>query len=188
MKKTVFFLLATVLLAGTAFTAMAQKQKGLSVAEANAILQKTAGAWEIDFSLWQPQSKQFLKSTGNANFSKQKGCYVREEFKVTKPDGTIEEGEGFLSYSEANKRFEFVQIDNSGKSTMLLTGQYFPENKTLVLNPENGLEQWAQKNGIAMQLQYVFFEDGTFMKSYRTSDAKGNYSLFSQYHYKAKSS
>ena len=188
MKKTVIFLLAAVLLVWSAPIAKAQKAKRVSVEEANELLQKVAGNWQVDFSLWQPQTKEFLTSSGDASFSKQQqATYVREQFKITKPDGSIEEGEGFLSYSEKNKRFEFVQIDNTGKSTLLLTGEWYPENNTLLLTPESGLEKWGSRNGTPMQLQYIFFEDGTFMKAIRTPDGKGNYTLFSQYHYKARS-
>lgn len=186
MKKAVIYLLAAVMLVSTA--AQAQKQKKLTESEAKQLLQKTVGNWQINSYEWQPKSGIYVETTGRASFeSAHGGNYVREQFELTKSDGTKVSGEGFLRYSEANKRFEFVQLDNEGKCILLMTGKWHPEYNLLTFSNVKEAQGSADEQGMAAHWQYYFLEDGSIKKIVRKPNMKGQYMITSTNHYQPSS-
>lgn len=60
MKKTVFYLMAAMLLAWAAPTgANAQKTSEFTVADANSLFKKMYGTHRVKTMIWQPEKQQF---------------------------------------------------------------------------------------------------------------------------------
>ncbi|MCC9138176.1 hypothetical protein ACFSKU_00400 [Pontibacter silvestris] len=178
MKKTVLFLLAAVLLVLTAPTTQAQNKKMLTAEEAEELLQKTLGTWQVKALLWQPETKNFSEPRGRASFSSAPNGIVSEKFEIEQPDGRTERVEGTLRYSEIKKRFEFVQLDHKGNSTLLMYGKWNPNFSMITFRPAKGQKHIAGK----ALWQYFFFDDGSFKKVVRKPDTQGNYMIASEYH------
>ncbi|QCR24699.1 DUF1579 family protein [Pontibacter sp. SGAir0037] len=186
MKKTILFLLAAVLLVWAAPLAQAQSRKSLSADEANQLLQKITGAWNVELSTWSPKHRLMLKTKGDAKFNTPYlGSYVHEQFSYGMPDGNTLEGECFISYSTKQKRFEIAQVDNAGKNIILMTGEWFPEYRSIVFKPVEGLNHQAYHTEPGMQFRYIFLEDGSFSKMIHKRNADGAYTLASLYHYES---
>lgn len=187
MKKAIIFLLAVVLLAGASPATQAQRKKALTSTEANLLLQKLEGNWDISYYKKKDGSNQLTEKEGvGTNSRDRKKDYVHEQVQIAQADGNSMRSEGFLRYCEAKERFEFVQIDDSGKTILLLVGQWHPDYNTLSFKPVKGFEQWGSTTdrNLNLQCHYVFKEDGTFIKLMRIVDENGNYIITDQYHYK----
>lgn len=183
MKKVITFLLAVVLLIGAAPETQAQKNKTLTTKEANELLQKIVGNWQV--SHYETQfGDDFTETKGNAKFSKAyKGEYVHEQYDLEQADGSTVQGEGFLRFSEEQQRFEFVQVDKKGRSIVLMVGKWVPEYNALSFWPAKGERQWSSSINPNTQCVYLFKEDGTFMKIVRTFDKNKICRIVSQDHY-----
>lgn len=182
MKKTIIFLLAAVLLAGAAPTTQAQKKQATTVAQANAILQKMQGDWRVKTLIWQPEQKSFFESDGIVSYSTDDNKAVREEFTVALPDSSTQHYKGMLRYAEDKQRFEFVQFDAEGKATVMMQGKWDPRFSMIYLKPVKGQMRADGKRKLRLQLQYFFFDDGSFKKVAKTPDGRGHYLIASEYH------
>lgn len=183
MKKTVIYLLAAVLLVATSPASQASTFKPLTPEKANQILQKVSGTWSLNQRTWLPELRILSTFKGDANFSSSYlGDYVREQFTILQPNGITLKGEIFMRYSTEDKRFEIVQVDNTGKSVLLMAGKWYPEHNSLLFVQVEGLSP-IKKEDKGMQVRYVFLQDGTFSKMIHKIDAKGNYYLASTSHY-----
>lgn len=179
MKKVIsFFLLAAVLLAGAAPLTAAQNGSRLTPDEANNILEKTVGAWQVKSVAWQPWNSKFAFSEGSASYRYDNNGNVREHLSLVQPDGTVEEVEGLLRYSAQNKRFEFVQVDEAGGITLLMHGKWNPDFNMIVLTPAIAPRHVSSQ----VTWQYLFFDDGSFRKVVRTPDGKGNTMIAAEFH------
>lgn len=184
MKKSVFFLLAALLLAGSSFAAPRQTPQPLSVSQANEILEKIAGNWTVEMTNWDPDTKTFSRSTGRANISSSYlDNYVHEQYTVNQPDGSLVKGESFMRYCDEKNRFEVVQMDNSGNGVVLMVGNWYPLNNTLVFRQIEGQEDQVNKSEQGMVFRYVFLEDGTVSKMTHKLNKKKKYFLASVSHY-----
>ncbi|MBF9254008.1 DUF1579 family protein [Pontibacter sp. 172403-2] len=184
MKKAVIFLLAVILLAGAAPTTQAQKNAKISVAEANAILQKMKGDWQVKTLIWQPDQKSFFESDGMVSYSTDDNKAVREQFDITQPDGSTKHYEGTLRYAEDKQRFEFVGLDDEGKASVMMQGKWDPRFSMLYFKPVKGQMRADGKKKLRQQLQYFFFDDGSLKKVTKIPDGKGNYLIAAEYHCK----
>lgn len=179
MKKSLNILLAAMLLLLAIPTAKAQQQ--ISNAEAQNLLNRMLGQWQVNYSEWSPEQKNFQHTKGIASFrTAYKDNYVREEFEITDKDGEAIKGEGFVRYSNEFNRFELVQLDESGQSTLLLEGKWYPEYRLVSFTP---VEDQLQAKSLRMRWDYIFFEDGTFKKVLRKANKKGEYRIASDFHY-----
>lgn len=178
MKKAMYFLLAAVLLALAAPTTQAQKKKPLTPQEADKLLQKTLGSWQVKALVWQPETKQFTEPRGKASFSYAEDGTINESFEIVEPDGSISKIEGRIRYSELNKRFEFLQQDILGNSVLLMYGKWDPNFSMISFRPAKGQRRMAGR----VLWQYFFFDDGSFKKVVRTPDAQGTYTIAYEYH------
>ena len=186
MKKVISFLLAAVLLIGAAPATQAQKSKSLTAKEADQVLQRIVGNWQVSHYVRQYDfERENLKETkGSAKFSKDlQGNYVHEQTELKLPDGSSLHGESFIRYSEAQKQFEFVQLDKTGKSMVMMVGKWLPKYNTLVFRPVTGDKQWSSKIDPNLHCLYLFKDDGTFIRLTRTLDQYGNLAIISQDHY-----
>jgi hypothetical protein len=189
MKKVMIFLMAVVLLAGTAPASQAQKKRALTTKEANQLLQQLVGNWEVSYYARQEGGNMLTEAKGiGTNSRDHQKDYVHEQFQMEQADGSTLRLEGFLRYCEAKERFEFVQIDESGKSIVLLVGKWHPDYNTLSFKTVKGFEQWGSTTDRNKNLQchYVFKEDGNFIKFMRTVDENGDYQITDQYHYSVR--
>jgi len=184
MKKAVIFLLAVILLAGAAPTTQAQKKSTITVAEANAILQKMQGDWQVKTLIWQPEQRSFFESDGMVSYSTDDNKAVREQFDIAQPDGSTKHYEGMLRYAEDKQRFEFVELDEEGKASVMMQGKWDPRFNMLYLKPVKGQMRADGKRKLRQQLQYFFFDDGSLKKVTKTPDGKGNYLIAAEYHCK----
>ncbi|RDV15294.1 DUF1579 domain-containing protein [Pontibacter diazotrophicus] len=182
MKKLMTFLLAAVLLIGAAPVTQAQGNKTLTSKEADQLLQRIVGNWQVN--QYDSDRGKFIETKGTANFSRDsKDNYVHEQLELLQPDGSAMQGDGFLRYSEEQNRFELVQLDKNGKSIVLMVGKWLPKYNTLAFTPVKGEKQWSSKIDPSMHCLYIFKHDGTFMKINRTIDKNGNLKATSQYHF-----
>jgi len=181
MKKIFsFFLLAAVLLAWTAPLASAQHSRRLTADEANALLQHTVGSWQVKSLAWQPWQSKFAYSKGKANFSSDDDGCVREKLELVQPDGSVEGTDGVIRYSELNKRFEYVQLDKMGNTTLIMFGEWNPNFSMITFTPAKVKGQYSLNS--KMMWQYFFFDDGSFKKVIRTPDGQGNYIIAAEFH------
>lgn len=179
MKKVIsIFLLAAVLLAWTAPVTRAQHKDKFTAAQANAILQKAVGHWQIKSVLWQPWQNKFAYAGGNAIFSNGVDGSIVESLELEQPDGTVEKIEGRIRYSELSRLFEFVQVDKKGNSTLVMLGEWNPDFNMIAFRPIKGQKHHASK----MVWQYFFFDDGSFKKVIRTPDGRGNSIIAAEFH------
>lgn len=179
MKKIIsFFLLATVLLAWTAPATSAQHRASLTADQANEILQKSLGSWEIKSVTWQPWLNKFAYSDGTASFRYDDDGCIHERLSLEQPDGSIEEAEGLIRYSDKNKRFEFVKIDKMGNSNLIMFGDWNPDFSMIAFKPAKGVKHLSDK----VIWQYFFFDDGSFKKVIRTPDGQGNSIIAAEFH------
>lgn len=179
MKKAFsFFLLAAVLLAWTAPLTRAQQKGSLTADQANAIMQKTIGNWQIKSTLWQPWQNKFAYAGGTASFSYDDDGCVFESLEFEQPDGTVEEVQGRIRYSEVSRLFEFVQLDKKGNSTLVMIGEWNPDFNMIAFRPLKGQKHYASKTA----WQYFFFDDGSFKKVIRTPDGRGNSIIAAEFH------
>lgn len=177
-KKISFFLLAAVLLVWAAPYLSAQHRASLTSDQASAILQKAIGSWEIKSVTWQPWLNKFAYSGGTASFRYDNDGCVHERLALEQPDGSIEKAEGLLRYSEQNKRFEYVQVDEMGNSNLIMFGEWNPDFSMIAFKPAKG-----QKHVAASVIwQYFFFDDGSFKKVIRTPDGQGNSIIAAEFH------
>lgn len=179
MKKIIsFFLLAAVLLAWTAPNASAQHRASLTPDQANDLLKKSIGSWEIKSVIWQPWLNKFAFSGGSASFRYDDDGCVHERLAIEQPDGRYEETEGLLRYSETNKRFELVQIDKVGNTNLIMYGKWDPDFNMIAFSPAKGQKHISDK----VIWQYFFFDDGSFKKVIRTPDGQGNSIIAAEFH------
>lgn len=186
MKKIITILFAAALLVGASPVTQAQNNTPLTAkqAEANQLLQRIVGNWQVSHYAKQQGSKELQLAKGSTKFSKGlKGDYVHEQSNIKNTDGSSVEGESFIRYSETMKRFEHVQVDKNGNSIVVMVGKWSPKYKTLAFTPLKGEGQWSSKIDPYMQCLYLFKEDGTFIRVNRTVDKNGNFTIISQDHY-----
>lgn len=186
MKKVMTFLLAAVLLIGAAPATQAQKSKVLTSKEAEEILQRIVGKWQVSHYVteYDFEKSKLVETKGTASFGKAfKGNYVHEQFELEQPDGSTLQGDGFIRYSEEQNQFELVQFDKKGKSIVQMVGKWYPGYNTLLFTHVKGEGQWSKKNDPNMHCLYLFKEDGTFLRVNRTFDKNGNCLVISQDHY-----
>lgn len=186
MKKVFTFLLAAVLLVGAAHATQAQNPNAPSAkqTQANQILQRIVGNWQVNHYVRQADKEAQMEAQGIAKFSKSfQDDYVHEQFDLQKPDGSSMQGESYLRYSEAQDRYEYVQLDKKGKSIMMMVGKWSPKYNTLIFRPLKGEGQWSSKIDPNLQCLYIFKGDGTFLRLTRTFDKHGNCIILNQDYY-----
>ncbi|MFD3000709.1 DUF1579 family protein [Pontibacter toksunensis] len=186
MKKIISFLFAAALLVGAAPVTQAQNNTPLTAkqAEANQLLQRIVGNWQVSRYEKQHNSKELKLAKGNTKFTKGlEGDYVHELSKIKNTDGSSVEGESFIRYSETMKRYEHVQVDKNGKSIVVMVGKWSPKYNALTFRPLTGEGQWSSKVDPNMQCVYLFKDDGSFIRVTRTLDQQGNFTILSQDHY-----
>lgn len=136
---------------------------------------KMTGEWKIEASMQGRQGEAAQDFSGTAVWDKvYGGRYMHERFEF-EFKGTNVTGEAFLGESKRFKRFEFVQVDNVNPAMFTLTGNWNDSTKTLELNSIPG--------GIPLKWNYVFLEDGSFIKKMLLPQPDGSFHVQSQYHY-----
>ncbi len=180
--------MAAVLLIGAAPATQAQENNTLTTKEANQLLQRIVGNWQVNRYVSEPVSYALTEFRGNANCKKGANSeFVHETSHVRQQDGSTLTTEGFLRYAAAKNRFEFVELNKKGKEVVLMVGNWSPAYNTLVLRPVMKNGQWDKKTDPNMQCLYVFRNDGSFMKIVRTYDTGVNsYRVISQDHYASR--
>ncbi|SFG37066.1 DUF1579 family protein [Pontibacter chinhatensis] len=183
MKKVIFTLLAMALLVVTAPGAQAQETEAeqLSSKQAHELLRRLSGNWLVSHYSWQPHSKMFHQTTGEANISRaRQGSYLLEQTDVKLPDGSIQRQECFLGYSLAKGRFELIQADGEDKNTSLLVGEWNPEYNAITLRHPDGLKKG---DPTSMEYVYIFLPQNTLLKMARSLDEEGNYLIHSKVYF-----
>lgn len=180
MKKVIFNLLATLLCLGALPMAQAQETEpqSLTAAQAHQLLRKISGSWLLSHYTWQPQSRTFNLSSGEADISHPaQGSYLHEQTSVRLPDGTKQRHECFIGYSTLKGRFELIQADAQSRNTTLMVGQWYPEFNAIAFKYPEGLLRGKARN---MEYIYVFLPENALLKIVRTQDKKGNYLIQSK--------
>ncbi|MCC9167680.1 DUF1579 family protein [Pontibacter harenae] len=183
MKKGLIFLLAAVLLIGASPVTQANPTTApLSADQASEVLQKIAGDWVINLSVWDQKNEKPSAFKGISKiFPFNSDNIMREQFEIPQPDGTTLTGDGYIRYSHSRKCFEFAQVTPAGNREVLMIGKYSPQHNTILFLPATKSENRHSKPSV--QWRYVFFEDGSFTKVVHELNAQGNYAISSYYHY-----
>ncbi len=163
---------------------MAQAQKGsvLTAAEANQLFRKLYGNWRVKTLIWQPELNKFSETVGQVRYSTDENEALTEMFDIAQPDGSIKHQEGTLRYAEAQQRFEFVQHDTFGRPMIMMVGKWDPRFNMIEMKPVKGQKNLTGRGKLRLQLQYFFFDDGSFKKVTKTPDGQGSYLIASEYH------
>jgi hypothetical protein len=141
-------------------------------------LTKMIGEWDIEATFQARPGVELQTFSGKAVWQPvYNGKYVHENFEF-EFRGSKVTGEAFLGESKRLSRFEFVQVDNANPAMFTLTGNWNDSLKTLELSSLPG--------GIPLKWNYVFPEDGSFIKKMLIPQPDGSFHLQSQYHYKKK--
>ena len=183
MKKVIFTLLAMALLVVNAPDAKAQETEGeqLSAEQAHALLRRLSGNWLVSHYSWQPDSKIFHQTTGEASISRaREGSYLLEKTNVKLPDGSKQHQECFLGYSQAKGRFELIQADGEDRNTSLLVGEWHPEYNAITLRHPDGLKKG---DPTSTEYVYMFLPQNTLLKMVRSLDEEGNFLIHSKVYY-----
>ncbi|HNR15274.1 MAG TPA: DUF1579 family protein [Chitinophagaceae bacterium] len=141
-------------------------------------LAKMIGEWDIEATFQARPGAELQSFSGKAVWQPvYNGKYVHENFEF-EFRGSKVIGEAFLGESKRLNSLEFVQVDNANPAMFTLTGNWNDSLKTLELNSLPG--------GISLKWNYIFLEDGSFIKRMLIPQPDGSFHLQSQYHYKKK--
>ncbi|WP_276499205.1 DUF1579 family protein [Pontibacter litorisediminis] len=183
MKKVIFTLLAAALLVAAAPAVQAQelREGQLTSKEAYELLRRLSGNWLVSHYTWQPESRTFHQTTGEAQISHAyQGSFLHEKADLKLPDGSKKRQECFLGYSAEKSRFELIQADEKSRNTTLMVGKWYPECNAITLTHPDGL-----KKGVLSSIEYVyvFLSDNALLKIVRTLDKDGNLLILSKDYY-----
>ncbi|MFD2514453.1 hypothetical protein ACFSRY_11290 [Pontibacter locisalis] len=184
-KKITFHLTAVLLIWMLPIFTQAQKGKSFTVADADRLFAKMYGTHEANTLIWLPQQQHFFEAIGKASYSLNKNNTLREIFEIKQPDGQVQQYEGMLRFCEDKAHFEFVQYDASGNALILMAGKWDPAFKMIQMEPIKRLWHLNGKKRDKyqeLQLQYFFFDDGSFKKVLRSSEGTGISSIVFEYH------
>jgi len=147
-----------------------------------ALFKKLHGEWDIEVEITPAPGYDPIQETGTASFNPlYDGSKLSGDFAMVGAEGLV-----FLSYSEVHNRYEYYQIDNGSRSSLLLYGEYDPESDRLNFSGIPGLAQWGFNPELNMRLEFQFNDDGTILEELYLLLPNGEYFLQSSYVYSRK--
>lgn len=147
----------------------------------DALFKKLQGEWKIEVEITPAPGYDSIEETGTASFSPLYNNSLSGDFKMAGADGLV-----FISYSEVHERYEYYQIDNGSRSSLLLYGEYDAESDRLNFSGIQGLAQWGFNPELNMRLEFQFNEDGSILEELYLLLPNGEYFLQSSYSYSKK--
>ncbi|MCG8373666.1 MAG: DUF1579 domain-containing protein [Balneolales bacterium] len=148
----------------------------------DALFKKLQGEWDIEVEITPAPGYDSIKETGTAAFNSLfNSSKLSGDFAMPGAEGVV-----FISYSEIHGRYEYYQIDNVSRSSLLLYGDYDPESDRLNFSGIPGLAQWGFNPELNMRLEFQFNEDGTILEELYLLLPNGEYFLQSSYMYSRK--
>ena len=143
---------------------------------------KMEGDWNVDVTIRPAPGYDVIKEKGTASFQLlYGGTKLRGEFSLAGANGMV-----FFSYSEIHQRYEYYQIDNVARSTLLLYGEPDEVANKLIFSGIENLAQWGFSPELRIRWEFHISEDGSFSEEIYFPGPDGEFFLQSTYLYTKK--